>query len=137
MSELLCGVKILPQLTPTGIYVGHVPVLPVDRERIDRVLYNVMRGVFYVVHKEPMPLDWQWGIGREHEIPTEEIEKLSDQMGPAWHTFGDDVFACRYVFAHEARCSVSCDSTVAAPSLAEPIPKRTYVLPMKRFRNRF
>jgi hypothetical protein len=60
-----------------------------------------MRGVFYLVNEEPMPLDWQWGISRQNEIPENELLKLAEQMGPAWHTFGDDVFACRYVFDYD------------------------------------
>ncbi|MGO9111661.1 MAG: hypothetical protein ACLP9L_20745 [Thermoguttaceae bacterium] len=107
ISTFLRDARILPQLTPGGIYVGHAPVLPVDRERIDRVLYNVMRGVFYLVNKEPMPLDWQWGISREHELPPWELKNVSDQMGSAWHTFGDDVFACRYIFDYD-RGAMQC-----------------------------
>ena len=101
ISSLLANVKLLPQVTPNGIYAGHSLAVRVDRERIDRVLYNVMRGVFYLVNREPMPLDWEWGISRQEEIPSDALLDIAEQMGPAWHTFGDDVFACRYIFDYD------------------------------------
>jgi len=101
IAKTLKDIAIVPVETRSGIYVEHAPAFRIDRTRIDRVLYNVMRGIFYSVNQMPMPLDWRYGIRLLEDIEPEDIEAVNAQTRPEWHTFGDDVFACRYIFDYE------------------------------------
>jgi hypothetical protein len=105
IAKTLKDIAILPVETQSGIYVEQAPAFLADRTRIDRVLYNVMRGIFYSVNKQPMPMDWRYGIKRLEEIRSEDLEEVNAQTPPEWHTFGDDVFACRYIFGFSRRIS--------------------------------
>jgi hypothetical protein len=101
VAAMLARAQTFPTINQNGLFIGNQEYLPVDRQRIDRVLYNAMRGVYCLVNKEPMPLDWHWGITRLDEFPDDALIEFCNAMKPEWHTFGDDVFACRYVFNYE------------------------------------
>lgn len=87
----------VPQFTASGIYVGHAPVFEVDWPRMERVLQNIVRGIYYAAVGAPLPADC---IIRVISVTTEEsatrIRPIVDCMCD-WQGFGDDVFACRYV----------------------------------------
>src|SRR5215471_20943732 len=50
-----------PVFSPSGLYVEHAFAFVVDWPRMQRVLFNIMKGVFYTVYDEPMPKDWKLG----------------------------------------------------------------------------
>jgi hypothetical protein len=98
--KVLKNMRIRPRLTPAGLYVGHAPVFDCDWERMRIVLRNIMRGMFYTVKNYPLPQDMELKLTH---IPDDTAllpaKSIVDQMSPC-RGFGDDVFACRYVF-HE------------------------------------
>ncbi|MCE9530026.1 MAG: hypothetical protein K8T89_02635 [Planctomycetes bacterium] len=86
----------IPKHSKGGIYLGHAPAFTVDTVRVERVLRNIMKGVFYSVREEPLPADFQFSFADvTHETP-EAIREVIDMLPPEWVGFGDDVFLCRY-----------------------------------------
>lgn len=82
--------------TPSGLYLGRRPVFEADWQRMKRVLCNIMKGVFYVSQKCPMPHDFIIDVSDVCHVNQEWLEKTVRFMCP-WQSFGDTVFCCRYV----------------------------------------
>ncbi|HZZ80875.1 MAG TPA: hypothetical protein VFE62_20400 [Gemmataceae bacterium] len=97
--------------TPGGLYLGHAPSFSMDWPRIRRVLQNVMKGIFYSVQNRPLSADTVYQVvpieSQEDERALADLEPLIAQMNP-WVGFGDDVFACRYVFEEKAGDVLLC-----------------------------
>lgn len=84
--------------TPSGIDVGIWPSYIVDMDRVERVLRNVMKGVYYLKQGKPLP--------QEFKIPIEEFDpnkhsKIVERMEP-WQSFGDTVFRFRYIISNRS-----------------------------------
>ncbi|MCE9530024.1 MAG: hypothetical protein K8T89_02625 [Planctomycetes bacterium] len=57
-----------------------------------------MRGIFYTTQKRPMAQNMELEVCHIDRVSQlEPVEHLIAKMVP-WQGFGDDVFACRYVF---------------------------------------
>jgi len=97
MRTVFEDVALRPVITPGGLYLGHAPMFRVDWPRINRVLLNVMKGIYYTAKGDPLPPDWKWAVLRDEEIDHETMQPLFDEMPTQWTTFGDDVFGCRYI----------------------------------------
>src|SRR5579872_5894515 len=80
-----------------GVYLGHAPTFSVQWSRMERVLLNVMKGIFYTVREKPMPQDWAIKVAPTTDVALTPMVELIAQMCP-WQTFGDDVFMTRYIF---------------------------------------
>lgn len=95
-----------PLTTPMGIYLGYQPTFTIDLRRIERVLQNVVKGMFYSLTEKRLGDDRSilvWGVG---EILDENTRYFVDRM-VGWQSFGDDVFMCRYGFA-EGMKDIAC-----------------------------
>jgi hypothetical protein len=88
-------VKLTPAYTRSGLYIGEHPSYSVDLARIERVLSNVIRGVFYLLVETPMPADFQFWIQDVQAMDIKPYERVISDMVP-WQSFGDNVFQCRY-----------------------------------------
>lgn len=93
----LKNLQMRPVTTSSGLIVGCHPSFEVDWARIDRVLLNVMKGIFFVVDKRPMPNDFLSCVQDVRNMNLRPYEHLISDMVP-WQTFGDDCFMCRYRF---------------------------------------
>lgn len=82
--------------TPAGIDLGYRPTFEVEWDRIERVLCNVIKGVFYVSQHRPLPEHFLISVSDVHSVDPEWLTKTVDFMCP-WQSFGDTVFCCRYV----------------------------------------
>ena len=98
IEKVLNGSRIVPIQTSSGLVVGSGPAFRLDRDRVDRVLHNVMKGIFYTVNRKPLPADWNWHVKQIEEINVVDFEEIFARMTPTWQSFGDDVFLCRYGF---------------------------------------
>ncbi len=96
IAKTLKNVGLKPVRTQAGIYLGLQPAFEVDRERVARVLLNVMKGIFYVSQREPMPQCFITAVWDARELPRDVVEQATSFMVP-WQSFGDSAFACRYV----------------------------------------
>lgn len=83
--------------TASGLLLGRHPVFDVDWPRIETVLKNVVKGVFYKLKGRPVPCECPVQVCRAEAAATQPFfHSLVGMMVP-WQGFGDDVFACRYV----------------------------------------
>lgn len=82
--------------TPSGIDLGIRPTFEVDWGRIQRVLCNVMKGIFYVSQNRPLPQEFVTCVADVRSFDSEYVAKLVSFMVP-WQSFGDSTFRCRYV----------------------------------------
>lgn len=99
LAKNIKSVQITAVTTRSGIVYEYRPAFEVDWKRIETVLFNVMKGIFFTVKKSPMPADyhhWIQDIRLLHQAP---LERVISDMTP-WQSFGDDAFACRYRFLH-------------------------------------
>jgi hypothetical protein len=87
-----------PVYSESGLYLGHAPQYTWNWDRIETVLKNVMKGIFFTLMKHPMPQEMELSIGHirdEHDLI--QVNQVVNAMCP-WTGFGDDVFGCRAVF---------------------------------------
>lgn len=97
VSKTLKNLRLVPQFTPSGLYVGFAPAFEVDWPRMERVLQNVVKGIYYTAVGEPLPQECIIGvIALNSRAIVEKCRPAIDQM-VGWQSFGDDVFMCRYV----------------------------------------
>ena len=82
--------------THAGIDLGKRPVFEVDWPRFERVLKNVLKGVFQVSQKCTLPQQFVVSVADVGSISAEWLTKTASFMCP-WQSFGDTVFCCRYV----------------------------------------
>ncbi len=87
---------IRPVRTPSGIEIGNHPTFQVDMQQIERVLCNVMKGIFYVSQGRPMPQGFIVTAKDANLVDQAWLTDVVGRMCP-WQSFGDTVFCCRYV----------------------------------------
>ncbi len=96
-AKVLKNLRLVPLFTPSGLYVGRTPVFDVDWTRMERVLQNVVKGIYYTAVKAPLPAECLIRVidvtGKE--LPKDVATLIEQMVGP--QSFGDDVFVCRYV----------------------------------------
>jgi hypothetical protein len=69
-----------PVTTSTGIYVGNEPAFDVDGSRIARVLVNVMKGIFFLTQKVPMPHDFEPEVHDTNLLDRSQFRRTVDAM---------------------------------------------------------
>lgn len=84
-----------PVTTETGLCVGIEPSFEVDVSRIQRVLFNVMKGIYFTTQKLPMPQDFELEVYDTDHLDGAPYRRTVESMVD-WQSFGDDVFCCRY-----------------------------------------
>ena len=101
------GIGLRRVMTKGGIYLGRHPIFDVDGQRINRVLQNVMKGIYCSVRREPMPQDFIVKIFACSEVDLSPFKNVIGAM-TKWNDFGDDVFRCRYVFDERKGVAMAC-----------------------------
>jgi hypothetical protein len=89
-----------PRVTEMGLYLGYQPSFTIDTARIERVLQNVVKGLFYAVMGKPLAQGRVIRIDSVGDLMDENTRFFVGRMGPVLH-FGDDVFACRYTYPED------------------------------------
>lgn len=82
--------------TRSGIELGGRPSFEVDWTRLERVLANAMKGIFYVSQERPMPQHFRIFVSDVRHVNRDWVETVAKFMVP-WQSFGDTAFCCRYV----------------------------------------
>jgi hypothetical protein len=100
MAKLYAKVKLVPQITASGIYTGDAPAFDVDWPRMHGVLQNIVRGIHYVTAPVPLPVDCVIAVRPATPELMKRFQSTLEQMVDP-QGFGDDVFACRYVNTFE------------------------------------
>jgi hypothetical protein len=94
--KILKNPRLIPQFTPSGLYVGKVPAFIVDWLRMERVLKNFVRGIYLTAVRQPLPADCLVAVAPLTQALAKDWRDMIDLM-VGWQSFGDDVFMCRYV----------------------------------------
>src|SRR4029079_12578503 len=96
--KTLKNLTLREAFTEDGNFVGFMPSFECDWPRMERVLHNVMRGIFYTVNGRPVSQDMKFRVVHVDSAEVlETAQPLIETMG-SWTGFGDDAFVCRYVF---------------------------------------
>lgn len=96
VKEALEHVKVRPLLSPAGLWLGDFPTLPVDGDRVCRSLFKIVKGLFYLIRKQPFPKDGQIGIIGQLNSDTQPLIGLIEENLSPTFDFGDDVFEWRF-----------------------------------------
>jgi hypothetical protein len=81
-----------PLFTPSGIFLGNHPTFTLDRSRFERSLRKIVKGLFYLIRKQPFPAEGEIGILGQLTRETKPfIEFLEQNFNPKFD-YGDDVF---------------------------------------------
>ena len=96
--KTLADAGVGPVFSEFGIYLGHAPQFDWNWSRIETVLKNVMKGLFFTLMKHPLPQEMTLTVGNvRNDGDLLQIRQAVNAMCP-WMGFGDDVFGCRVVF---------------------------------------
>ncbi len=96
IAKTLKNLRMRPARTLSGIVLPSQPSFELDWERIKRVICNVMKGVFYVCTKQPMPQNFIFSVS-DANLANNQWDINAAKMMVPWQSFGDSVFRCRYV----------------------------------------
>lgn len=55
LRHALANAKVKPLFTPSGLWLGDFPVLPIEIMRYNRSLFKIVKGLYYALHKKPFP----------------------------------------------------------------------------------
>jgi len=77
--------------------LGKQGCFPIDYARIDWVLQNVVKGLFYTMTGTPLAQDRDILVYDEEGSRTEAVDFFQSKMSN-WYDFGDQVFSWRHVF---------------------------------------
>jgi hypothetical protein len=94
-SKTLGEIRRMPIVTSSGLFVRMGEAIRVDRERRDRALHRIIRGLFFVLAKRPLAADT---VFHELDQATGFALLAGTQMS---RSFGDDVFQYRYCLFDE------------------------------------
>ncbi len=90
-------VKLRPAYSNSGIFLGNKPSIEVEWSRIERVLFNMIKGIYYKVSMQPMPTNFHLLVLDASVLPSEVVHHDVEQMVHWQSIKGDpEVFRCRY-----------------------------------------
>lgn len=93
----LSNKTVRPMRSPSGLWLGDYPVLPLDVERFSRSLRKVVKGLYFLIRKAPFPTSGEiLLIGQLNPETWPLIVELEKQLFPPTFDFGDDVFEWRF-----------------------------------------
>ena len=92
VADALRQMKIRPLLTPAALWLGDYPALPLDGERFCRSLFKIVKGLFYLIRKQPFPSDGEIVVCAQLCAETLPLIKMVEENLSPTFNFGDDVF---------------------------------------------
>jgi hypothetical protein len=94
--------RMEPLYTPGGIYLGNYATIPLDWERISRIIGMIIRGLYWQIRREVFPQGYMIDVAR---IDPLEVRTVAEAMsathvnGP--YRLGDSTFSCVMQFVKE------------------------------------
>jgi hypothetical protein len=96
LVDMLQRVKDQPMYTPSGLWIGNAPMFPLEKVRFDRNLQKIIKGLYFLIRKAPMPAGCDIKIiGHLNQGLLEFVQFLEQNFSPVFN-FGDDVFEWRF-----------------------------------------
>jgi hypothetical protein len=93
----LANTKVRPMFSPSGLWLGDFPVLPLDMERFRGSLFKIVKGLFFLIRKSPFPADGRiLVVGQMNAQTMPLIRSIEKHLCPPTFDFGDDVFEWRF-----------------------------------------
>jgi hypothetical protein len=97
VEHLLANVNPRPVRSATGLWLGNMPTVPLDLERLDRSLRKIVKGLYYLVRRNPFPATGRIiVIGQMNARTSEIMQAIEDYSHPPTFNYGDDVFEWRF-----------------------------------------
>jgi hypothetical protein len=97
IKDTLRKVKIQPMFSPSGLWLGNFPVLPLERERFERRLQKIIKGLYFLIRKRAFPTDGEINIiGHLNARTRELVSFIEASLFAPTFNFGDDVFEWRF-----------------------------------------
>lgn len=90
-----------PLYTPSGLYMGHYVPFPLDGDRLKQIFFTIVRGLYYHIHKQRLPLDCRFEGGYPTAEGAKEMFEWFLQRGAQPVVMGENVFGCMYIYAEE------------------------------------
>lgn len=91
-----------PLYSLRGIYLGHYAALPLDGERITRIIGMIIRGLYWQLRKELFPHGYRIDVARVDPLEVGTVwEAISASHFNGPYRLGDGVFECVMQFAEE------------------------------------
>lgn len=90
------NLEFVPAFTESGLYIGMLPSVPLDTNRVDRIFSTIIRGLYYKLYKTRIPdrytFQTRWLL---HNKGIEYAKDL-EAIGAQWRCLGADadVFCC-------------------------------------------
>lgn len=107
--QMFCQMSLIDLITPSGIYVGKGTAFKVtesDRQRTNRVVIKIIKGLFYNQFKKTIPDDWLIEV---HWITPQLEKKLGLQelaQKLRWDVIKEDTFAYGFDFVPDTYQSI-------------------------------
>jgi hypothetical protein len=96
VEDFLKNMKIRPLLTPGGLWLGNYPSIPLDGDRFFGSLNKIVKGLFFMIRKQPFPADGQIGIISQLCAETKPlITMIEENLSPVFN-YGDEVFEWQF-----------------------------------------
>jgi hypothetical protein len=87
---------VRPMWSPSGLWLGNYPVIPLNRERFERSLRKIVKGLYFLIRQAPFPSIGEiLIIGQLNSQTWPVITEIEKQLFPPTFDFGDDVFEWR------------------------------------------
>lgn len=86
---------MVPIKTHSGIYLGHMPSIPLEEKCITRIFSLIVRGLNFKIRREFLPADTTFDFKRvtgPSSVADIELLRTVDWSGTG--TIGDGVFEC-------------------------------------------
>jgi hypothetical protein len=97
IKHALAKMTIQPMWSPSGLWLGDFPVLPLDIERFQRSLLKIVKGLFFLMRKSPFPASGRIILVGQLNAQTQPlISSIEGHLFPPTFDFGDDVFEWRF-----------------------------------------
>ena len=97
IKHALAKMTIQPMWSPSGLWLGNFPVLPLDIERFQRSLLKIVKGLFFLIRKSPFPASGRIILVGQLNARTQPlIASIEEHLFPPTFDFGDDVFEWRF-----------------------------------------
>lgn len=87
-----------PAFTPSGLYVGHFPTVPVDPKRVDRIFRLIARGLFWKLFARRIPENYVIeALKIPHNDAAREIQREINLGATGPYAIGNGVFYCYFL----------------------------------------
>lgn len=87
--------------TKGGIYLGEFPSVPIDANRIGKIIFNIAQGMFFDHRKQCIPKEYECEVLRHEPWDFENVWESFKSLNINGPRILGEVFGCAYVSAEE------------------------------------